>query len=156
MYLGYRQYQLHFDLAGLCILFVALIVLGALVVQVYRGRLARSAAIAAVLLSICTLQFYRGWMVPSSAWLTMLGSVESSNAKERSRMVEELRTFWNTDTETMRSADWYTLAAQWNVCHTMWVQSNCLNPKPSEPAVGVAREILNDMVIQNRRSSGAR
>ena len=155
MYLGYRQYQLHFDVAGSWILFASLIVLGFLVRQVRRGHVASSLTTAMVLLSVCMLQFYRGWMVSDSVWLTMLESLENSKSFERIRRIEELREYWNTDVETLRASDWYTLAGQWNVCHRLWRQANCPEPRPSEPAAGIAREMLNDLVTQHPRPSGA-
>ena len=155
MYLGLRQYQLHFDLAGLGILGTVLVLLGILIWQVSRGRRTTSVVLTTVLLSLCVLQFFRGSMVTEAAWLTMLGTIETSGFKERDQRVQELSVFWNTDVETMRAVDWYSLSNRWNVCHALWKQTKCNNPIPSEQAVGVARELLNGMVGSIQRPRGS-
>jgi hypothetical protein len=155
VYLGIRQYQLHFDFTGLGILCAIIAVLGALVWQLGRGHHATSSAIAALLLSLCALQIHRGYMVPDSAWLVMLGAVEASNGHERDKRIQELGEYWSTEAETMRASDWYVISKRWGVCHTLWTETKCLSPTPSEDAAGVAREILNGLVISSHRRSSA-
>jgi hypothetical protein len=155
VYFGFRQYQLHFDFAGLGILFAALVVLYALVWQLVRGRHTTSLAIATVLLFLCGLQSYRGAMVPNSAWLAMLGAVENSGGEDRDRRVRDLVGRWNVDAGTMRTADWYAISTRWGVCHTLWVQAECTNTPPSELAFGVAREKLHDIIVSGINSRAA-
>ena len=155
MYLGFRQYQLHFDLAGLGVLCAALVVLGALIWQITCWRRTTSIASVSILLALCSLQFYRGWMVPDSAWLTMLGAIETSNQPERSQRIQQFVQYWDVNAETMRAIDWFAISTRWNVCHSLWSQAECVNPTPSENAVGVARELLNSMAVSSRQSRSA-
>jgi hypothetical protein len=155
LYLSIRQYQLHFDFTGLGILCAVIAVLGALFWQLGRGNHGTSSAAAALLLSLCALQIYRGYMVTDAAWLVMLGSIEASNESERARRIQELGEYWNTEAETMRAADWYVVSTRWRVCHALWKEAKCLSPTPSEDAAGVAREILNGLVISSHRRSRA-
>ena len=124
--------------------------LGILVWHVARGRRTTSVVMASILLLLCVLQFYRGWMVTESAWLTMLGTIETSSDNERGQKIQELSVYWNTNAETMRAVDWYAISTRWNVCHALWKQTKYNNPIPSETAVGVAREILNGMATSTQ------
>ena len=88
-------------------------------------------------------------MVPDSALLVMLGAIETADENERRQKIQDLGARWNTDAETMRAIDWYAMSRSWNVCHTLWQQAKCAAPAPSENAVGVARELLNDMLVSD-------
>jgi hypothetical protein len=107
--------------------------------------------LAVVVAALCMVQFYRGAMVTDSAWVVMLGAIENTSGAERDRRVSDLRANWRV--QTMRALDWYFVSKKWNVCHSLWPQKDCVTPVASEQAVGVAREILDDIATV---PSGAR
>ncbi len=155
MYLGLRQYQLHFDLLGLGIICAVFLMMAALIWQAARGSPKLSLAFAGVLITLCAVQIHRGWMVPDSAWLTMLGAIETADNDERVQRIQELRQSWNATADTMRATDWYAISTRWNVCHLLWKQAQCNDPTPSENAVGVARDLLSSMAATSPPSSQA-
>ena len=144
MYLGYHPYQLYFDLLGIAILMAVVASLALLAFLAYKRSFFAVGAMACVLLALCAVQLYRGAMVPESAWVVMLGAIENTTGSERSRLVTDLRSHWQV--RTMRAFDWYRLSKKWNVCHSMWHQVDCVSPIASEQGVGIARDMLNDIV----------
>jgi hypothetical protein len=146
VYLGIGQYQLLFDWTGLGILLVAALVVVALFVQASSSNRSTAYVLSLVLVLLGATQFLRGWMVPNEAWLSILANIEVSDEQQRIHKLTELSQSWNADAETISAMDWYFLSRRWNACHALWRQANCNMLTPSEPAVGVAREMLNDMV----------
>ncbi len=141
MYLGYHQYQLLFDLAGLVILLTIVACLVVFAWLAYRRKSTAAKGLAVVVSALCMVQVCRGAMVTESAWVVMLGAIESTSGAERDRRVSDLRSNWRA--QTMRALDWYFVSKKWNVCHSLWPQKDCVTPVASEQAVGVAREILD-------------
>jgi hypothetical protein len=141
MYLGYRGYQLLFDLAGLVILLTVVAGLMVFAWLAYRRNSTAAKGLAVVVSVLCMVQVYRGAMVTDSAWVVMLGAIENASDAERDQRVLDLRSNWRA--QTMRALDWYIVSKKWNVCHALWPQRDCVTPAASEQAVGVAREILD-------------
>jgi heme A synthase len=154
MYLGYRQYQLLFDLAGLVILLSIVACLMVLAWPAYRRKSTAVKGLAVVVAALCMVQVYRGAMVTESAWVVMLGAIENSSGAERDRRVSELRSNWRA--RTMRAFDWYFVSKKWSVCHSLWPQKDCVTPVASEQAVGVAREILDGIATSLSGASTAK
>ena len=154
MYLGYRQYQLLFDLPGLVILLAVVGCFITVAMFSYRRRYRSAIGFAVIAASLATVQTYRGAMVTDSAWLAMLGAIESTTGAERDLRVSELRSRWQA--QTMRAIDWYVLSKEWNVCHLLWPQSSCVTPVASEQAVGVAREVLDQLAKSHAGATPSR
>lgn len=155
MYLGYRQYQLLFDMPGLGLLAIAVVLASFVTVLLCQRKTRRVPAWIAALLMVSLVQFYRGWMAPDHAWLPMLGALEAPDGSPGSVAHADFSPLWHASHENMRAADWWLLARTWNVCHGMWHQQACVNPHPSENAVGVAREIIGGKVTRFRASAGS-
>lgn len=150
MYLGYRQYQLLFDLVGLVLLGLAVTLAVAIAVRRVRRPNNFPLGLIGVLLVVASVQFYRGWMAPVGAWLPMLGALEAPSDQPGHMPVQELSMRWDSFAGSMRGVDWWLLSRTWNVCHGMWEQKGCVFPKPSEEAFGVTREIIDDAVSKFR------
>lgn len=155
MYLGYRQYELLFDIVGLGLLALAVVLALSAGVLLCSRKMRLVPALISALLLVGLIQFYRGWMAPPDAWLPMLGALEAPNGSRGSVAHADLGKLWDSSYGNMRAADWWLLSRTWNVCHGMWHQDACVNPQPSEDAVGVAREIIEEMVAKVRAANGA-
>lgn len=148
MYLGYRNYQLLFDLYGLAILLAVIVCLVVGAVLSVQRKFAPAIAMAALAAVLAAAQIYRGAMVTDRAWLAMLGAIESTIGSERELRVAELRSHWQA--RTMRAGDWYFLSAKWGVCHSLWQQDHCESHPSSQQGVGLAREALYQMATAAR------
>jgi hypothetical protein len=142
MYLGFHQYQLHFDLVGLLLLAAAIAGLALFTCLVLKKRKSAALLLLASVAFVSAVQVSRGWMVPETAWLAMLGAIEASEGKVREEKILRLKEHWRY--RTMRTVDWYRLAQGWGVCHALWLQDQCQAFAPSEQAVGIAREMLDN------------
>jgi hypothetical protein len=91
MYLGYRGYQLLFDLAGLVILLTVVAGLMVFAWLAYRRNSTAAKGLAVVVSALCMVQVYRGAMVTDSAWVVMLGAIENASDAERDQRVLDLR-----------------------------------------------------------------
>jgi hypothetical protein len=152
MWLGYRNHQLFFDFLGLGLLLATFVVLAVAACHIRRRR--RVAGLLCVFaLVLASGQVYRGTMVSQQAWLTMLGAVQMEDGMDRPTRLAALRRIWHPDFGTARAADWYVLARSWDVCHDLWSQARCTRPVPSEPAVGVARELLHELLTRPERTA---
>jgi hypothetical protein len=143
MYLGYRQYQLLFDLPGLVVLLALIGCLVAVAWLAFLQRFRPAMGLAIFAVALAAMQTYRGAMVTNSSWVAMLGAIESTTGPERELRVSELRSRWQA--QSMRALDWYVLSKKWNVCHSLWPQNGCVTPVASEQAAGVAREVLDQL-----------
>jgi hypothetical protein len=149
LYLGYHPFQIYFDLTGIGILlviaccFCGFFMHALRFVYALRGKPSVMISLAVFALMLSVVQVYHGKMVPDAAWVVMLGAIENAPVSERARRIYDLRAHWQA--RSMRAVDWYVLSRKWNVCHDLWAERSCFRPAASEEAVGIARELLNEM-----------
>jgi hypothetical protein len=148
IYLGPSGHQVAFDLFGIGLLLgmVALLVLA--VCKFARRRRATALWAATAFLLLGLMQTYRGVVAPERAWPTILAAIQETSGAQREQRVVQLQQVWQHG--TVRAVDWYALSKSWDVCHELWTQQHCRQPVGQREAVGIAREVLEELASKTR------